>query len=114
MELAQGTNTVAQYEATFIALSRYTPELVSTEARKAAKFQRGLRADIRHAFRGAMSVDYATVVQLAYAIERDRNEWRATQAAKKGASSNQGSFSNKKRKWTGNLGEQTEDKPPCT
>ena len=38
VELVQGTNTVAQYEAAFTALSRYAPELVSTEARKAAKF----------------------------------------------------------------------------
>ncbi|XP_052172194.1 uncharacterized protein LOC127788123 [Diospyros lotus] len=43
VELVQGTNTVAQYEAEFTALSRYAPKLVSTEARKAAKFQRGLR-----------------------------------------------------------------------
>ena len=113
MELVQGTNTVAQYEAAFTALSRYAPELVSTEARKAAKFQRGLRADIRHAFGGAMSVDYATIVQRAYAIERDRNEWRATQVAKKGANLNQGSSNNKKRKRTGNQGKQTEDHPPC-
>ena len=46
VELVQGTNTVAQYEAEFTALSLYAPELVSTEAKKAAKFQRGLRADI--------------------------------------------------------------------
>ena len=113
VELVQGTNTVAQYEAAFTALSRYAPELVSTEVRNAAKFQKGLRADIRHAFGGAMSVEYATVVQRAYAIERDRNEWRATQAAKKGANSNQGSSSNKKRKRIGNQGKQTEDHPPC-
>ena len=77
MELVKGTNTVAQYETVFTALSRYTPELVSTEARKAAKFQRGLRADIRHAFGGGTSVEYATVIQRVYAMERDLNEWKA-------------------------------------
>ena len=58
----QGTKIVAQYEAEFIALSCYAPELVSTEAKKAAKFQRGLHVDIRHAFGGALSVDYATTI----------------------------------------------------
>ena len=74
---------MAQYEAEFTALSRYALELVSTKARKAAKFQRALRADIRHAFGGAMSVDYATVIQRAYAIERDRNEWRGRRQRRK-------------------------------
>ena len=45
---------------------------MSTEAKKVVKFQRGLCADIRQAFGGTQSVDYATVVQRAYAIERDR------------------------------------------
>ena len=38
MELVQGTNIVAQYEAEFTALSRYALELVSTKIKKAAKF----------------------------------------------------------------------------
>ena len=69
MELVQDTNIVAQYEAAFTTLSRYAPKLVSTEARKAAKFQRGLRADIRQAFGGAMSVEYATKFQSDAASE---------------------------------------------
>ena len=47
---------------------------MSTEAKKVAKFQRGLHADIRHAFGGTQSMDYATVVQRAYTIERDHKE----------------------------------------
>ena len=47
---------------------------MSTEAKKVAKFQRGLRADFLHAFGGAQNVAYATVVQRAYAIERDHKE----------------------------------------
>jgi len=113
VELVQGTNTVAQYEAEFTTLSRYALELVSTEAKKAAKFQSGLRAEIRHAFGGVMSMEYATIVQRAYAIERDQNEWRATQATKNGANSNQGSANNKKRKWIANQGKKTENSLPC-
>ena len=74
IKLVQGTKTVAQYEAEFTTLSRYAPKLVSTEAEKAVKFQRGLRADICHTFGGALSEDYAIVVQRAYAIKRDYNE----------------------------------------
>ena len=48
---------------------------MSTEVRKTVKFQRGLRADIRHVFGGTRSVDYATIVQRAHAIKRDRDEW---------------------------------------
>ena len=58
-------------------------------------------------------MQYAMVVQRAYAIEQDCNEWRVTQAAKKGANSNQGSSNNKKRKWIANQGNKTEDSPPC-
>ena len=46
IELVQGTKIVAQYLAEFIALSQYTLELVNIEAKKAVKFQRGLRAYI--------------------------------------------------------------------
>ena len=73
---------------------------MSTKAKKAAKFQRGLRAAFLCAFRGTQSVDYATVVQRAYAIERDRKEWRMAQDAKKGAGTSQGTSNSKNRKWT--------------
>ena len=45
-------------------------------------------------------MDYATLVQRAYAIERDHKEQRMAQDAKKGASASQGTSSNKNRKWT--------------
>ena len=86
---------------------------MSTEAKKVAKFQRGLRADIRHAFGGALSAEYAMVVHRAYTIMWDRNEWRAIQARKKGANSNQGSSNNKKRKWSADQGKKTQNSPPC-
>lgn len=52
IELQQGDMTVAQYEAEFIALSRYAPEIVTPEARKVSKFERSLRSEIRHAMGG--------------------------------------------------------------
>src|SRR3954471_11785146 len=38
--------TVDQYLAVFTRLARYFPELVSTEEKKARKFQKGLRRDV--------------------------------------------------------------------
>ncbi|XP_052201754.1 uncharacterized protein LOC127807741 [Diospyros lotus] len=74
IELVQGSKSMAQYETEFIFLARFALELVSTEAKKTAKFQKGLRADIRHALAGARILDYLTVVQRAYVIERDKIE----------------------------------------
>ena len=99
IELQQGANSVALYETEFVALSRYAPDMISTEVQKAAKFQRGLRADIRHTFAGVRVVDYATVVQRAYAIERDQNEIKGQQTPKDVSKS-----SGKKRKWEGKAG----------
>ncbi|XP_052209206.1 uncharacterized protein LOC127812723 [Diospyros lotus] len=110
IDLVQGSKTVAQYEAEFTALARYAPELVSTEAKKASKFQRGPRADIRHAFGGVQCKEYAVAVQRAYVVERDRNEWRAIQASKKGAGS---SFNGKKGKWAAGQGHSQGKEPLC-
>ena len=86
---------------------------MSTEAKKASKFQKGLCADIHHAFREVQSGDYAIVVHYAYAIKRDQNEWRMTQAAKKRGGTSQGSSSNKKRKWIAGPKNNIASKPQC-
>jgi len=65
----QRSKSVAQYETDFISLARFAPKLVSIEAKKAEKFQRGLRADIQHALAGVRILDYSIVVERAYAIE---------------------------------------------
>ncbi|XP_052171556.1 anaphase-promoting complex subunit 6-like [Diospyros lotus] len=73
----QGSKIVAQYEAEFTALARYTPDLISTEEKKASKFQRGLHLEIQHAYGNVRVTYYPTVVEVTYAIESDRGEWRA-------------------------------------
>lgn len=69
IELSQGSKTVAQHESEFISLAQFAPDLVSTEAKKVAKFKRGLCLGIRHALPGAQITDYFVAVQRAYAIE---------------------------------------------
>src|SRR5947208_5032047 len=45
--LEHGNMTVDQYLAVFTRLARYFPELVATEEKKAHKFQKELRRDVR-------------------------------------------------------------------
>ncbi|KAG8369324.1 hypothetical protein BUALT_Bualt15G0139400 [Buddleja alternifolia] len=47
LELVQGSNTVGEYEAKFTELSRFAPQVISTENLKARKFVRGLRYKLR-------------------------------------------------------------------
>jgi hypothetical protein len=42
-ELTQGGRSVSQYVHKFTELARYTPDDVSTEAKKMARFLKGLR-----------------------------------------------------------------------
>ncbi|XP_052198293.1 uncharacterized protein LOC127805580 [Diospyros lotus] len=114
IELVQGSKTVAQYEVEFIALAKYAPNLISIEEKKASKFQRGLRPEIRHAYGGARVIDYPTVVQRAYAIERDHGEWRAAQALFRGSKASQASTSGKKRRGEAGSSGETMKLPSCT
>ncbi|XP_052177626.1 uncharacterized protein LOC127791686 [Diospyros lotus] len=113
IELTQGNKSVAQYEEEFISLARFAPDLVSTEEKKATKFQRGLRVEIRYPLVGARITDYATLVERAYTIENERNELRMVQAASRGASASHGRGNGKKRKWETSSGKNASEIPPC-
>ncbi|MGI4673460.1 retrotransposon gag family protein [Klebsiella pneumoniae] len=43
LELKQGNLSVSEYEAKFTELTRFVPEFVSTEEKKAKRFQQGLK-----------------------------------------------------------------------
>ncbi|XP_052197391.1 uncharacterized protein LOC127804559 [Diospyros lotus] len=114
IELTQGNRTVAQYEEEFISLTRFAPELVCTEEKKASKFQRGLRVDIRFHLAGAQITNYATLVQRAHIIEKERSELRAVQAAARGSGSTRGQGNDRKRKGAPGFSGNVTDIPPCT
>ena len=99
IELKQVNKTVAEYEAKFTLLARFSPKLVSFEANKVTKFQRGLRAEIQHALAGARIMDYLTIVQRVYAIERDRFEMGVGMPSSKEAGSSKRRNYDKKRRW---------------
>ena len=49
MALRQGDRSVQEYNLAFVRLARYAPEEVSTEAKRIARFRRGLATDIKYA-----------------------------------------------------------------
>ena len=61
--------SVAEYEAKFTELSRFVPEFVSTEEKKARRFQQGLKPWIQNRVAILELTDYATLVQKATIVE---------------------------------------------
>ena len=69
LELKQNNLSVAEYEAKFTELSRFVPEFVSTEEKKARRFQQGLKPWIQNRVAILELTDYATLVQKAMIVE---------------------------------------------
>ncbi|TYK05034.1 gag-protease polyprotein [Cucumis melo var. makuwa] len=65
LNLEQDDRTVKQYDAEFDMLSRFTPEMIATEATRADKFVRGLRLDIQGLVRAFRPVIHADALCLA-------------------------------------------------
>ena len=69
--LFQENLSVAQYEAKFIELSRFAPDLVATDGVKARRFEKGLRPRIRAEVRPMQLVSYRDVVSKAKIVEQE-------------------------------------------
>ncbi|XP_074355817.1 uncharacterized protein LOC141695473 [Apium graveolens] len=69
LELKQENMSVAEYEAKFTELSRFMPQMVSTEEQKAERFQQGLKQWIQNKLAILEITDYATLVQKATIAE---------------------------------------------
>ncbi|GFZ14666.1 hypothetical protein Acr_24g0008560 [Actinidia rufa] len=67
--LQQGTMTVSEYAMKFQALSRFAPELVSTEEKKCKRFIRGLNDWIEKFVMSGGHTNFATVLELARNFE---------------------------------------------
>ncbi|XP_058107085.1 uncharacterized protein LOC131250789 [Magnolia sinica] len=72
--LVQGNMTVSQYEARFIALSRFATYFVDDEGRKAHRFQNGLRPGLRSRVVGHMLSTFEEVVERAQIYEAEWND----------------------------------------
>ena len=60
---------MAQFEMLCDSLSRFAPELVTTEERRCFEFERRLCFDIREKVAGSLWKDYYTLVEAAAHVE---------------------------------------------
>ncbi|RVW21225.1 hypothetical protein CK203_114569 [Vitis vinifera] len=74
IRLEQGNMTVAQYEAKFTELSRFSPQLIATEEEKALKFQDGLKPYLKNKISILKLGVYSEVVDRALIVEKDNEE----------------------------------------
>ena len=65
---------MAQYEAKFIELSRFTLQLIATEEKKALKFQDGLKPYLKNKISILKLSVYSEVVNRAFIEEKDNKE----------------------------------------
>jgi hypothetical protein len=68
LRLVQGDMDIVEYERRFEELSRYAPHLVETEFKKARRFERGLRSDVRQIVSSHELPTYREVVKKAQAV----------------------------------------------
>ena len=74
VRLEQRDLTVAQYEAKFTELSRFSPQLIATEEEKALKFQDGLKPYLKNKIAILKLGVYLEVVDRALITEKDNEE----------------------------------------
>ena len=74
VRLEQRDLTVAQYEAKFTELSRFTPQLIAIEEKKALKFQDGLKPYLKNKISILKLGVYLEVVDRALIAEKDNEE----------------------------------------
>ena len=75
--------SVAEYEVKFSELSRFVPEYVNTAAKKAKRFQQGLKPWIRSQIAMLEIKNYAALVQKAMIVEGEREAARRENEGRK-------------------------------
>ncbi|XP_043697018.1 uncharacterized protein LOC122647759 [Telopea speciosissima] len=86
MHLTQGSQTVMMYERKFEELSRYAPQMVSTEEMKAQQSEQGLRVEIQKSISPMQLKTYAEVVhksQIYEAVEKNATKDEEVEPKKK-------------------------------
>nr|XP_027075956.1 uncharacterized protein LOC113699808 [Coffea arabica] len=85
IRLCQGTQTVAEYESQFTRLSKFAPELILTEQRRARRFLQGLNVEIQKDLAVAQITTFSDAVEKALRSENARLQVRNFQNRKRGA-----------------------------
>ncbi|XP_027158240.1 uncharacterized protein LOC113759862 [Coffea eugenioides] len=86
IRLRQGTQSVAEYESQFTRLSKFAPELILTEQRRARRFLQGLNVEIQKDLAVAQITTFNDAVEKALRSENARLQVRNFQNRKRGAS----------------------------
>lgn len=71
LELVQGSLYVSKYEAKFIDLARFCTHQVENKARKALKFEQGLKPSTKTKFSALRLRSYIELVTRALLVEKD-------------------------------------------
>ncbi|KAJ4717071.1 Retrotransposon protein, putative, Ty3-gypsy subclass [Melia azedarach] len=79
IQLTQGSKSLIEYERKFEELSRFAPHLVDTEARKARRFERGLKPELRKLISVLELKTYSSVLQKAQILAKDEVEGTASE-----------------------------------
>ena len=77
IELKQGSMAVLEYVAKFAELARFGDDYVATDTAKVRKFEDGLKLSIRGKIVGFLIQDMDSMVKMAMAIEREREDARS-------------------------------------
>ncbi|XP_071933088.1 uncharacterized protein [Coffea arabica] len=85
IRLRQGTQSVAEYESQFTRLSKFAPELILTEQRRARRFLQGLNVEIQKDLAVAQITTFSDAVEKALGSENARLQVRNFQNRKRGA-----------------------------
>nr|XP_027071972.1 uncharacterized protein LOC113696787 [Coffea arabica] len=79
----QGAMSVAEYEVQFTKLSRFAPELVTTEQRRVRRFVQGLNVEIQEGLAAVRIDTFADAVEKAQRVEVARAQVKSFQAKKR-------------------------------
>ena len=89
---------MAQYEAKFIELSRFAPQLIAIEEAKALKFQDGLKPYLKNKISILKLSVYSEVVDRALIAEKDNEELHQYREQQRKRNKNDGAHGNQAHK----------------
>ena len=98
VRLEQGDLTVAQYEAKFIELSRFAPQLIDIDEKKTLKFQDGLKTYLKNKISILKFSVYSKVVDKALIAEKDNEELHQYREQQRKRNKNDGAHGNQAQK----------------
>eukprot|EP00261_Vitis_vinifera_P016314 XP_010645156.1 PREDICTED: uncharacterized protein LOC104877802 [Vitis vinifera] len=110
VRLEHGDLTVAQYEAKFTELSRFSPQLIATEEEKTLKFQDGLKPYLKNKISILKLSVYSEVVDRALIAEKDNEEFHQYREQQRKRNRSDGAHGNQAQKMSAPSRNQNKEK----